>query len=994
MKTIYAATLSLLLTLLPAAWGANDEFESDTPPLPTSPFLRINTEMHVAQIKRFTIDAGETLMATSSDDKNVKLWDLKTGQFIRTFRVPIGSDNVGKTYSVALSPDGSILAVSGLTGGPIEGQQVLYVFDVKTGDLITQVRDLRSAVEHLEFSPKGDYLVAGYTSFGISLFETETWQIISDDDSYDRGIWIDWDTSASTPRFAVAGFADGYVRVYEVIQGQLNLILKKDHLARGYQPFCVEYHPDGDLLAVGYADNTNIDVLDANSLNLLYSVDTSDISGGDLASVAWSKDGKSLIAGGRYNAEKYDWLHPVFKWADRGKGARDEWLGIPHTIQQLSTLSGGRTLIAGSGPYWAMLGPDGERVKNADGEAIDWAPEVADFRSSGEGLMVTEDRMSVCFPLDGYDGDYHHFRVEDLFYTSVGENIPVEYYYPDNTSIDVQGWKSGEQPTLNGQPLTLEAYETPRTFAVAPDGQSFLLGTSWNLRRYDRSGNLIWRFSAPSINWAANVSPDGRFAVAAFSDGTIRWIRYSDGQELLAVFPHANGQDFIAWTPEGYYKASPDGERLIGWHVNRALGENPDFYSADQLFELFSDENGILQQVLKESRTATEIVNDLVLAGEMQRPPSVEEALYGVPEVQFLKGPADLTASSTEWIDVTIAAVPTADDVGVRRIELTNNGKRVAESGPLLERQGVPTQKFSVRLAKGRNELRAVAYSDRRTASFPAVTRVRFDGVRATSDLWVFGVGLEEYQNPKYKLSFCRKDVEETANALKTRGASIFDDEYFVFLPDSEATRLTIEDKFKELATQVKPEDTFVFIYAGHGTMSEATADREAEFFLVPYDVTRLYGDDEQLMEKALPARGLVELLSEVPAQKQVMVLDACHSGAITSVMAMAARGAAEEKAIAQLSRATGTAVLASSGAEQFSRGHPELEHGFFSYAFLKGLKDGEADANEDGSITINELNQYLNDRVPELTVEYGKPPQYPQSYYRGADFPIGFIGR
>ncbi len=109
--------------------------------------------------------------------------------------------------------------------------------------------------------------------------------------------------------------------------------------------------------------------------------------------------------------------------------------------------------------------------------------------------------------------------------------------------------------------------------------------------------------------------------------------------------------------------------------------------------------------------------------------------------------------------------------------------------------------------------------------------------------------------------------------------------------------------------------------------------------------------------------------------------------------MAMAARGVAEEKAIAQLSRATGTAVLASSGAEQFSRGHPDLEHGFFSYAFLKGL-NGEADSNKDGSVTINELNQYLNDQVPALTIQYGKPPQYPQSYYRGADFPIGFIGR
>ena len=37
----------------------------------------------------------------------------------------------------------------------------------------------------------------------------------------------------------------------------------------------------------------------------------------------------------------------------------------------------------------------------------------------------------------------------------------------------------------------------------------------------------------------------------------------------------------MLWTPEGYYTASPGGEDLIGWHVNRGDDQAADFYPAE-----------------------------------------------------------------------------------------------------------------------------------------------------------------------------------------------------------------------------------------------------------------------------------------------------------------------------------------------------------------------------------------------------------------------------
>ena len=103
----------------------------------------------------------------------------------------------------------------------------------------------------------------------------------------------------------------------------------------------------------------------------------------------------------------------------------------------------------------------------------------------------------------------------------------------------------------------------------------------------------------------------------------------------------------------------------------------------------------------------------------------------------------------------------------------------------------------------------------------------------------------------------------------------------------------------------------------------------------------------------------------------------------------LAMRGAAEERAIAQLARSTGTYWLTASGSEQFATEFAALGHGLFTYTLLEGLS-GKADGGTmDKKITVKELSAYLNDRVPELSEQHKGQAQYPTSYGFGQDFPI-----
>ena len=112
-------------------------------------------------------------------------------------------------------------------------------------------------------------------------------------------------------------------------------------------------------------------------------------------------------------------------------------------------------------------------------------------------------------------------------------------------------------PTLDGKPIKLEQYERSRSLAVHPDGDRFVLGADWSLRAFDAKGQQLWQRTAPGTVWAVNITGDGRLVVAAYGDGTIRWHRMDDGRELLALFVLADKQNWVAWTPEGFYGATP-----------------------------------------------------------------------------------------------------------------------------------------------------------------------------------------------------------------------------------------------------------------------------------------------------------------------------------------------------------------------------------------------------------------------------------------------------
>jgi hypothetical protein len=121
----------------------------------------------------------------------------------------------------------------------------------------------------------------------------------------------------------------------------------------------------------------------------------------------------------------------------------------------------------------------------------------------------------------------------------------------DNPTLDVRGWSGGYEPTLNGRSLVMRPHEQALALTFFPDGRSFVLGTIWYIRRIDATGHVLWETPVPYGARGLVVTQVGHLVVTAVGDGTIRWYAADTGRELLAFFPHLDGQRWITWTRSG-----------------------------------------------------------------------------------------------------------------------------------------------------------------------------------------------------------------------------------------------------------------------------------------------------------------------------------------------------------------------------------------------------------------------------------------------------------
>lgn len=225
-------------------------------------------------------------------------------------------------------------------------------------------------------------------------------------------------------------------------------------------------------------------------------------------------------------------------------------------------------------------------------------------------------------------------------------------------------------------------------------------------------------------------------------------------------------------------------------------------------------------------------------------------------------------------------------------------------------------------------------------------------------------------------VKFASADADMVAATFQDQlGKGLYQKVNAVALPDSKATAKNIRDEVAKAAASIKPGDTFVLYLAGHGIAVDG------EYYFIPWEAE--YTNQKDLLAKSLNREAIQDLLKQIHTNKSVLILDTCGSGAYVEARATTV---SEKAAIEKVATMSGRAVIAASNSEQMAMDGYQ-NHGVFTYAFLEAFKD--ADANAQGEILITRLAEYIQSRVPSITLEKWHYRQTPMSRIEGEPFPI-----
>ena len=1003
-----------------------------------APRIVINPQGHAGKIHNlvFTPDGGRLI--SISEDKTIRVWNTQTGAQVKKFESQIGDGPEGMFYASALSPDGKLLAVAGYQVST-EKENYIIVIDIEKGEQVATAIGHSDVITSLSFSGSGQFLASGSADGTVHIWKMENFPTLITTSVLTIGLPVtnlcfnrmtqDLAVAADSKDifiFALAGLRKGEKQFAPKQLRKHKGVLNK-----------VSYSPDGAFLISSSFENELI----------LWTADGTYVKDIDklkhsITALAFSFDGK-ILAALDDTGKGMTYTIPT--------GTRlTEFTGHDNTVFSAvfspSTNNSNYMVASGGGNnneiiLWNPI--NGLTIRKIKGKG---SPIHQLAFGRGYELFFSREMMNNGKPSFKSSFDLSSFTLNRISSQSPTiKELPRDIFLTGMNSIALPKGKSIQtDPNMDGRILDFKVL-SDGSVAVASDFSLKLfdkngylskefLGHSGAVRavtvsedgKYLASGGedqsiIIWRLSetgfAPSMRsvfdtpeWAEYFSS---LPVDSLTNETTKqaWLDViaflkSNGQKVYkeidarfktlgeVLIPYATlflaeDNEWVCWTPKGYFSCSSEGAQYFGWHTNRGIEKLADFYDAEQYFEILYRPKEMSRSIIEGKRVedvlrgSGERIFDL---GKLDRPSVAFFESYASVDttdlIHYVNGEL-ITQAQTMPVNIEIYD----GGGGVKELNIYHNDKLIIRDTTINTRgeDDKVVKAYELEMTNGLNEFRVKVVNHYKVESRADVFKLQYKGeIIATSSLYILTVGINKYQNSSYDLNYAQPDAKAFIDKVVEKNKGIYKAIYPIEVYDKDATRTNILKEFKNISKKAKAEDVFVFFYAGHGSMN---LEKEDSFYLVPSDVTKLYGDPEQLAKKGISDEELKNNLTLVKAQKQIVLMDACHSGGALNNMKTRAAGS-DEKAIVTLARSTGTVWMASSGTKQYATEFDVLKHGTFTYALLEAL-EGKADLGDDGQVTVSEIRLYMEDRVPSLTEEYGGSAQYPTFFLNGNDFPI-----
>ena len=524
---------------------------------------------------------------------------------------------------------------------------------------------------------------------------------------------------------------------------------------------------------------------------------------------------------------------------------------------------------------------------------------------------------------------------------------------------------------------TLEGHTKSIQFATFSSDETKVLTASWDktARIWDAaSGKLLHTLEGHTSDVrCATFSSDETKVLTASKDGSIILWDSDTGEQLIRAFQFdSDPNKWVHLHPSGLFNASPEAMEMMYWTKGLEVIE---FAQLKDRYYL----PGLWEKVMK------------------------GEVLPNVRDMNHLTLQPEVTIGNLEKDKLPITL--TKRDGGYGKVSIWINGKEAindARGSELDTTQAEQTIYYSIKdhpYLRDTNVIEIKASSADGFVQGRGVILELIQEQKAKSNPNFYGiiVGIDDYSG-NIDLKYPGKDAQAIAKAIELGAENLFGTEkQFVYAITSQGkerpNKENIQKVFYQIAKKAKAEDVLFVYLSGHGITWGG--DLEGDFHFLTADATaaykEAYNDPAIRAANTVSTAELIEWIKEIPALKQVMVIDACGSGkAVDNLIAARDVEASQIRAIDRMKDRTGMFIISGCAADAVSYEASQYGQGLLTYSILQGMKG--AALKENKFVDVYTILNHARESVPKLAEGLGGI-QTPQLLIpKGGSFDIGIL--
>ncbi|PHN07831.1 WD40 domain-containing protein [Flavilitoribacter nigricans] len=916
---------------------------------------------HTDHVSGLLFSKDGALLVSSSYDKSLKLWDVHSGKLLKT------SPHMSTTILGSLSASEDLRYVE-YSRGWTDGRARVYDFNhPEQRDMLSEEFDgpprynrlappiksppgdveLPEGFELEDVSPDGKYLLLANSNSRVILYEHATQKTVRGynlpgETEEENSFLTHPDNKISPDGTIIArGRGDGTIILQDLQTGQLIRRLESHTRPPVKLQFATE---DSQLIWTTWEGKTRI----------------------------WDFKSSRIIEQPQLPAEEQP---------------------LPQPADELPPIN-----ILGVSPD-GKLGVSVERMDNDFGRyllAELWGlPGLAPIKTLDQGPYTGQDLKQVIFSAD---------QQRFLLFT--------DHELKDGTVAYVWDIPSGRMLYRYEEPSN--SYTTAG--ALSADGSLLALG-NWTHHIYlhdVNTGQRIHTFTGHKgeITGLA-FSSDSKMMASGSTDGTVKLWDLTTRQEIATLL-NIDEADWVVMSPNGLFDASQQAMNLL-YYIIEDKGKQ-EVIELEQLKSRYY-EPGLLQKLLAYS-------------DERIRPVENLEAVKLYPKVQSRINQGVLQIELEER------------NGGIGKVSIFINGKEVAEDanppgrGENARRASRinfdlrPFENYFLHHPDSTNIISIRAYNEEGWLKSPAIqleyrvpaARSRGSGSsgggsaqvgQLTPKLYVVSIGTSDYTGTKLDLRFADQDATMMARALESVGTALFTNgsglEVHCLSTAQEgasglagtridwqfADKTNIEAIFRSIKQKARAEDVIVVYLSGHGVTYGGA--EQAQFHYLTQGIASEDLSDAAIRKAyTISSDELTHWINDIPALKQVLIIDACNSGQIVENLTggTKALNSSQIRALDRMKDRTGMFVLSGSASDKVSYEASEYGQGLLTYALLQGMLGVATRQTAEGNyIDVMKLFQHARDEVPRLaaTINGIQTPMlgFPQT---GDSFDIGIV--